>query len=774
MKTMWAKNIRALKNHTLAFHGSFEIPPDPDVFLVIAVSNLYRIFIDGEFIGYGPARAAHGYTRKDRYQLTQYMGHRINIVVEVFAANVNSYYIVEELPFFGAEIHDKEKVLASAGNFQAYLLSDRIAKIQRYSFQRPFAECYRMKKCRKYFYQGDTSQFEPVMTEEVSSNIMIERHIAYPKFEKIRFCKTIESGALLINPMKEKWVDRSIFEINEKMRGYRYDELEEYLSDEASSFEYQRSEYADRQDIQSALSYTVHDFGRTITGFPGLKAEIKKQSTIYLIWDEIISDRDSCGDKEKNICFSRNSCCNVIKFSLEPGLYDLLAFEPTSARFIKVILTEGEITLTELSMTTYENSEAYQLMFVSDDIELNAIVSAATNTFSQNSVDILTDCPSRERAGWLFDSYFSGRAEKTFTGRNRVERNFLENYYLALQLKELPKGMIPMCYPADHYDGVYIPNWSMWYVLELLSYFRNTNDIDLINASREKVYGLFDFFMKYLNEDGLLEDLESWVFIEWSRCNDPDYIKGVNYPTNMLYSEMLNAASLLYGDPVLKVQSDRIKAKIIKQSYNGEFFEDNAIREEGRLRCVGHITETCQYYAFYFNISSIDTFPELFSKIMEEFGPSRDEKMVYPEIAKSNAIVGNYLRLELLLRNGDSQKVLEECRLFFLNMAMTTGTLWEHSYELGSLNHGFASITANYIIEAITGYLGVDNSTKEIRMGNSFLTMDCAVRIPIPGDSILISIQDGAREVTIPDGYTAVSVCARDNPSRAISAINKC
>ena len=27
-----------------------------------------------------------------------------------------------------------------------------------------------------------------------------------------------------------------------------------------------------------------------------------------------------------------------------------------------------------------------------------------------------------------------------------------------------------MCYPADHPDGTYIPNWAMWLILELKEY----------------------------------------------------------------------------------------------------------------------------------------------------------------------------------------------------------------------------------------------------------------------------------------------------------------
>ncbi|MHB1453006.1 MAG: alpha-L-rhamnosidase-related protein [Saccharofermentanales bacterium] len=751
MKAIWAKNIREQKNHSLAFYLKSGVTADSR--LEIAASNVYRLFIDGLLIGYGPARAAHGYTRKDTYNLSQHAGRQVHIVIEVFASNINSYYIVDELPFFGAELFNGEVTVATTDDFKAYLLSDRVSKVQKYSFQRSFAESYRMEASRSNFYRGDLTLFPPAETEEVSSNTIIGRNIDYPDLASILSTEVIEEGAVSTDREKPIWKDRAIYEISDKLKGYRYDELEDYLSDDASRFVYQASDVTDASRAIGPDSYRIYRFGRSVTGFLGLKITAASQSTVYLVWDEIISSNKGEPRKERDICFYRNGSCNVIKYILAPGDYDLLTFEPTIAQYVKIIVTDGEIKVNELSMVTYENRNAHRLDFQSDDKELNDILSASANTFSQNAVDVLTDCPSRERAGWLCDSYFSGRAEKLFTGKNEIERNFLENYALAPQLKELPEGMIPMCYPGDHYDGVYIPNWSMWYIMELLNYFKNTGDADLIHASKAKVDGLVRFFRKYLNEDGLLENLENWVFIEWSRCNDADYISGVNYPSNMLYSAMLAAVSELYGDDGLRAQSEAIKVKIIEQSFNGEFFEDNAIRENGVLTLKNHLTETCQYYAFYFGTASREAFPSLFTKMVNEFGPARDDTTTYPDIARSNAIVGNYLRLELLNRYGFHAEVIRESRTFFSNMAAITGTLWEHSFESASLNHGFASIAANYIVEAITGYINVDNGAKTAFFSDRFQKLDCTVKIPVSDGELVITVKDGERTIVCPAGY---------------------
>ena len=257
-----------------------------------------------------------------------------------------------------------------------------------------------------------------------------------------------------------------------------------------------------------------------------------------------------------------------------------------------------------------------------------------------------------------------------------------------------------MCYPADHPNGLYIPNWTMWYILELEQYVNRTGDEDLKVLSENNVRGLLEFFKKYENELGLLEDLEGWVFIEWSKCNAPEYVSGINFPTNMLWAAALEAAARLYGWQALTEKAQKIKAVIRKLSWNGTFFEDNMLRDEtGKPVQTGHTTETAQYYAFYFGIAAPESHPSLWKLLQTQFGPRRDRETVYPTVYPSNAIVGNYLRLELLMRYGYPEQVLQECKDFFTPMAQLTGTPWEHNRLSASLNHGFASIAAQYIHE---------------------------------------------------------------------------
>jgi len=692
MKAIWAKGLLEDKNIHVAF--LHRLIPGADTVLELAASNLYRLFVNGEFLGYGPARAAHGYSRVDTYDLSHWEGRETVIVIEVYSSNVNTYYTVCERPFFAAEIRSSGSVIAEAKDFLAYHLTHRVMKTRRFSFQRAFSEIYRMERDPAAFFSGNTEGYQPVETEPVAGNQLLPRIVHYPKLQKLSG-SAVAAGAVTEDPEAQPWVDRAITEIdNIRYRGYRAEELEEDTGD-ANRFVFHEEKPADRL---TAMTYRTYDFSRTLTGFFHFRVDTASGAKVYLLFNEVIEE----GPFGRRVPAFRGSCSNVIKYTLAPGSYTLQNFEANSARFASVVITEGDALVEDFGMILYENPDAAGFSYDYGNADLNKIVAAAVNTFAQNAVDVLTDCPSRERAGWLCDSYFSSRAEALFTGENLVEKSFLQNYAMYRRKPWLPEGMIPMCYPADHYKGIYIPNWSMWYILELRNYCRRTGDEEMRQASREKVLGLVEFFRKYENEYGLLENLESWVFIEWSKCNDPEYIAGINYPSNMLWAAALDAAAELYDLPELSAKASQMRKVIRELAWNGSFYEENSVRDgDGNLARTGHTTETGQYYAFYFLVADPERDRELFEKMRTVFGPRRDAEKVYPQVYPSNAIVGNYLRLEILLRYQYKEQVLRECRDFFLNMAELTGTLWEHSRLSASLNHGFASMAAVYIDECM-------------------------------------------------------------------------
>ena len=753
--------MRKEKNLVVGFRAVFQVPSNKTVILRITGSTIYRIFVNGNFSGYGPARGPHCYYRVDEWNITKNLNPGDNLVaIEVAGYNVNSYYTLDQPSFLQAEVISEGKVLASTAgggkNFDAFILKERVQKVQRYSFQRPFSEVYRLTPKFDRWRKEVSGEFDKVICSVLPKNRLLPRRVPYPNFFVVPAVWDVSNGKIekKINVEKLR-KDRSLTGIGPNLGGFYQNELEAIPWIELQEFEsITTSEINQPYEWGKKLklvenTYHIVDFGINLTGFLGAKVTCSEKTRLFFTFDEILSEGD--------VDFTRLNCVNIIDYELAEGTYELEAFEPYTLRYLKLIVTQGACEIENIYLRDYANPESYRAHFAASDERLNRLFSAGRETFRQNALDIFMDCPSRERAGWLCDSYFTARAAMDLCGNTIIERNFIENFLLPEKFAHHPDGMLPMCYPADHYNGRFIPNWAMWFVIQLEEYLQRSNDRQTIDKLEEKVMNLFNYFKKFQNEDGILEKLESWVFVEWSKAND--FVQDVNYPTNMLYAAALSAAGRMYDVPELKSEAEKIREVIRRQSFDGDFFVDNAVRRDGKLQVTNNRTEVCQYFAFYFDIANRDDYSNLWQILFERFGPQRRETKEFPEIHEANSFIGNMLRLEILSRFGLCNKILDESIDYLLYMADKTGTLWENIDTNASCNHGFASHIVHTLFRDVLGIYQIDviNKIVHLRFPNVQLQW-CEGIIPLDEGFVELNWRKEKEniiyKVSIPAGYT--------------------
>jgi alpha-L-rhamnosidase len=205
----------------------------------------------------------------------------------------------------------------------------------------------------------------------------------------------------------------------------------------------------------------------------------------------------------------------------------------------------------------------------------------------------------------------------------------------------------------------------------------------------------------------------------------------------MLYSAALSCAARLYGNAIWAQKAENVRQTILKQSFNGDFFVDNAVRKDGKLKVTENTTEVCQYYAFYFDDVTPESHPTLWKKLITEFGPNRDAAKVYPTVFKANAFMGNYMRMDILSRYGLQSQLIMEIQDYFYFMADKTGTLWEHTENFASCNHGFASYIGHVLYRDVLGISNIDYVKKEITVRFTDIVLDhCSGSIPIDDDVV--------------------------------------
>ncbi len=716
MKAIWAKNLRQEMNVTLAF--SLTLDEKQSFSFTLAAASLYRVYVDGEFWGFGPQRAAKGYARSERFEA---VGKRL--VIEVENIFVETFWVMKQPPFFACEVETENGKKFEATDFVCQRLTDRVQKVQRYSYQRGFAETFSLSQDRSALYLGETYAAPVVATEVVERPPLLPSIVDKPKYGVHTRQTVIEEGFIGEDSSLPVWRDRAHWLVGSVLEGYEEKDWEDRLTDEASRFVYHPLD----SGVKTARKYRTVDFSRAITGFFEVTVRAKNAGCVYVIYDELLWRE--LGKGEHYVSFERNTTSNVCKWNVErAGEYRLTTFEPYTCRYACIVFDEGLDV--ELAIRDYENPNAERLQFTCADARVNKIVDAARATLAQNAVDLLTDCPSRERAGWLSDSFFSSVAERIFTGENQAEKAFLDNYAKARE-PQLPQGLVPCCYPADYIGGMYIPNWALWYIMEMEKYARLYGVDDVVLGAKDTVLGILEYCKGYENEWGLLEDLEGWVFVEWSAANDPDHIRGVNVPSNIEYAACLKVAAKLYGVPALAQKAAAIETWIKSNAFNGKFFVDNLIRDEkGDLVQSGLITEVCQYYAFWFGCIDKDEYPDLYAELMDNLGTNRAQGYL-PEVGEPNVMYGLYMRVDLLMRDRERKKIFDECIRLFQPMAERTGTLWEHNGISASCNHGFASYAVRWLVYALTGYDPLYGGLDETCEG---IGIDCEIVLPLDGD----------------------------------------
>ncbi len=664
MNFIWPKNREEENvryNFTLQTDGACDT-------LTVCAADSYQIFLDGKFVRFGPKRTAEGFARPDTLPLN---GAK-QIEVRVSGYNINCYSVDRQLPYFAAEVKKGESVLFTSEHFTCTKSNARLQKMPRYSRQRGFVEGYDFTKTGE----------QTVETCAVQAPKLIEEVKDYCDYAVLPF-QTLKKGEF----QGFAGIGRAWWE-NHREFGHK------------EGYFHAIKDFAE----EVANGYLFYDFTleKEHTGFISLDIEAEEETKVFAVFEEYMPDG--------KWNFRRSQCNDFIVLTVPKGKTAYLTEEPYAFKYLK-ILSNKPVRVTP-ALVRLENVHA-DCVSVSGDGALVNVFEAAKNTFCQNAIDIFMDCPGRERAGWLCDSYFTAKSELLFTGKNDIERAFLQNYMIAVT-PEHDARMVPMCFPSDHSDGGYIANWALWLCLEVCDYFKRSGDKTIPDTAREKLYGIIDFYCDYLCAEGFVENMGAWNFVEWSICNSPEYIKGVNFPTNMLFAYAMKEVGALYGDNALIKRGEELQRKVVDFAYNGTFFIENAVHEEGKLVLTGNLSETCQYYALFTGICPDEAFKK---RMINEFGPLHKEDG-YPTVGRSNMFIGNYLRFFWLCEEGEYERVLSESVNYFDEMVQKTGTLWEHDLPSASCNHGFASVFAVLMLRCMCGYQTTKNGKPVCKEGN--------------------------------------------------------
>ena len=714
-RAVWVKGAEKEMNAFFGFSAAFDVQKGDKPVLKLAAGAIARVWVNGRFAAYGPARAPEGYMRVDEWPLGDFVRDGRNIVaIEVSNPAINTFYLPDQSGFLFAEVVSGGKTLAATGrDFRAMRLP-RTTRTSRFSYQREFAEFYAVTP-ESHAWRADGVYGAGLPLVETPVLKPLGRGATYPTFAIDGTFRPTFRTKLRRDPAKDVKRRSCITQTGRgALKGFAEEALDVNLSDAVQQLVADAIMPIGASAVSplKGLEGLVFEGARNTAGFPKIRVRCIAPAVVWLVMDEL-AQPNGLPDPVRYF-----NCINACGWRLEkPGEYDLECFQPYGLKCAHVIVEGGEAEVLGFDVRTYLNPDASRASFRCSDPAFDKVFAAAAQSLACNAVDAFTDCPGRERGVYFGDTVFTGRGADVLLGDTQMERTQFENYALAPRFPDVPDGLIPMLYPGDTKLGEahWIPNFCMWSIIQLADYVRRSGDAAMASAFRARADGVLAWFRRSRNAEGLLENLPGWVFIEWSDADK--FTNGINYPTNMLYIRFLDAFAELYGAADCRDEAERLRETVRRLSWNGEWFRDHSVRgADGSLSTPDDCTEVCQYLAFFSGVATAKRNPVLRRRLAEEMGPMRRAD-AYPSIHRSNLLFGYSLRFVILSEAMLSARVLEEVKACYLPMAEKTGTLWEAVSSDGySCCHGFPSLAAWLIVRDALGVKAIDRKAKVVEM----------------------------------------------------------
>ena len=256
------------------------------------------------------------------------------------------------------------------------------------------------------------------------------------------------------------------------------------------------------------------DFGQEMVGYLRAKAKGKQGDKILLRFGEELNSDGS-------VRFDMRCNCRYEEEWILSGKEDVLdQFDYKAFRYCEIMIPEGA-SVRDVEMQVRHYPYEKKAVYKTDNEQLRKVLQLCENTIKYGTQEVFVDCPTREKGQYLGDVCVSGRAQCVLTGDTTL----------------IKKAIIDFCGSAFICKGVMavstssfmqeIADYSLLLPALILWVYKRDNDKDFLRLTFPYITGVYEYFMQYSQEDGLIEGVkEKWNLVDW-----PDNLRdGYNFP----------------------------------------------------------------------------------------------------------------------------------------------------------------------------------------------------------------------------------------------------
>lgn len=262
-----------------------------------------------------------------------------------------------------------------------------------------------------------------------------------------------------------------------------------------------------RYDLDSSAAghYVTVDFGRTVSGYPVLEfADSAVGQCVEVSYDDLLGPAQAVNPERSYAHMSD-------RFRLPGGACRMQTVQPRGFRFVTIDFSgPGRLVLARVAAIEEVYPFVLGPVFRSPDAELARYVEKAALTVRICTTDAFTDCATRERVQWMEDMYMHCRVAAYAFGDTRLQRRAL---FQGAQCA-LPDGRINGFMPSERTNCAFAASSLVWLHL-LVDYwlFAGNADVGCLLPTARR---LLELLRKLEDADGLVASWPAGQFWDWA------------------------------------------------------------------------------------------------------------------------------------------------------------------------------------------------------------------------------------------------------------------
>lgn len=713
------------ENYTFLARKQFSLDRVPaSAMLRVCADSRYVLYLNGQFVGVGPARHSHKRYFYDSYDVAKFLcAGKNHLAAEVHCPVKATFIAAPVTPALWLQL---DGIVGTDASWQVRVDPSHRSDSLLYTFQVGYSELRDMRKELigwQTFADGDagwTAAEKLGGPLDLGGRQLVPRDIPALREEERTPQRLVSSGGV---PATEGNIENDVH-----FADLMHSEM--HFRAGLPSFDFQQGVLRIVPSRTGRGGFCILDFEREVVGSVSIDIEAPAGTILDVGYAEALQD-NRVYTKRFDYRFADRYILRGGRQRIEHRLHD------RGLRFMQLVFRQFQEPVTVHSLRVIDRTYPIpiQATFECDDPFLNQLWQMCVATMSACCTDTFIDS-WREQAMWNCDNVVETPFYLSLASDPKLPARCLR---LGAD-GQLPNGLMPAVYPCDRANSVLYPSIPALWTITLSEYYLYTADLALVKELLPAVDKGLGAYEPWRDADGLVPDQKDlYNFIDWGYGADTAGLGGTTAILNMLIAAALQRAAWLHesvGNTGRAAELARKSRDLVAAIVRKFWLVDQSRFYDCTEPPLGQRSFSQHPHGVGLHFGLLDE-PQKSTSL---------ETLLDPSLVKAEFYFQHFV-LSALARSGRAQQALATIRDLWGEMVRENSpTLWEakggpHAFSgCGSLCHGFSSTPLYFMQTTLLGVRPLLPGFKEFTIEPQSLGLrSCRGKIPTPHGVISVA-----------------------------------